>query len=212
MKTHIKAITGSRAYGLATAESDNDWAEVFSPSPDQFYGFPSYEERRQEISPDGTSDVNYWSARSLVIALYAGNHLAHELLYTEKYEADLIGRKIIDFARNQLYSAALGKRLLAFSKAMLNNFQRTKDFKQLSHAYRASCYLEELLLEGRFHTFLSTENEKICRSILHEKDIHYILGTRNKLDFLAQGLEGLKLPDFNLYNDFCIKIHKEIYS
>lgn len=215
MIQRIRAVTGSRAYGLHKPESDYDSAIVFSSDPSEFYGMDAIKERTQEISPDG-SDVNYWSIRKFIEGLYSGNHLAYELLRSPKVEADEIGKEIMDFGKKHLYSESLAKKMLSFHKAMKHGWIKGRDLKQLSHALRVQCYFASFFDKGSFKTKLSPEQ----RSYL--ENMHYMTDDEKETLLETEAIETrlsrfqeagvLKTPEYGVYNDFLVYIHKKIYT
>lgn len=216
MKTLIKAITGSRAYGLDTPDSDHDSAEVFALEDHEFYGIVPLKERKQEISSDGISDINYWSIRTFITGLYSGNHLAYELLRSPKIEADKIGKEILALGKRQLYSAALARRLLSFHKAMKWEYIKSdrQSIKMLSHALRTQIYIIQLLDKGYFKPKLEQLHIRHFSKFNLESEKDNILCTDDLEIQINKNIEHGRFqePDFNLYNDFCIKIHKVIYQ
>lgn len=84
--------TGSRAYGLATQTSDEDYLGVYAESPAQVYGLAK---ARSSQHQDGRYDITLHPLRKFVSLAAAGNPQATEVLCTPPKNM-LVRHRIVD--------------------------------------------------------------------------------------------------------------------
>jgi predicted nucleotidyltransferase len=79
LRTVLRVLVGSHAYGMSTPESDHDYLEVFLEPTAHLLGLD--EPPDGWCAKDGTSDVQYWELRKYCRLALQGNPGAVELLF-----------------------------------------------------------------------------------------------------------------------------------
>jgi predicted nucleotidyltransferase len=79
LRTVLRVLVGSHAYGMATPQSDHDYLEVYLEPTDHLLGLD--EPPDGWCAKEGTSDAQYWELRKYCRLALAGNPGALELLF-----------------------------------------------------------------------------------------------------------------------------------
>lgn len=150
----FEAISGSRAYGLDTPQSDTDIKGVFVLPEDKFYGFDYIDQVANE-----TNDVVYYELKKFIMLLAKNNPTVLELIYSPAECISLehplftaIKREVLlsklcadSFAR---YAASQVKRARGLNKKIVNPMAREKkgvlDFCNVTEGGKTRAFKEWL--------------------------------------------------------------------
>lgn len=191
MNTIVKAIGGSRLYGINTEQSDMDIRGVFI-------------ERLQDVLFNGAEtieekpDTVYHSLRKFARLLIANNPSALELLFTPEshiIETSTDWKYIQTHIQHCVLSQRVIKSYGGFLTSQLRDFEKGKsDSKALVHAYRLASQLTDISTYGFLNPVLSIDERAIIRDIYAGNvpvDI-VVLWCKNKLRYA--GLDN-RLPE-----------------
>lgn len=145
MKTHpefiiLKSLVGSHAYGLATDDSDKDWAGIFAEPSSSFHqlNYKSINETWTNASPNGDDETYHELAKFLNMCI-KGNPNILEVLWAPIRISDTFGNVLIT-QRNYLFGYDLVRNnMQGFIRGTIHELKEAKnhhtDFKRFRTAY-----------------------------------------------------------------------------
>src|SRR5262249_46064006 len=148
----LRAVIGSRAYALATDDSDTDIRGVYVPSASLHWSLAGIPE---QLEDDATQTTIWEIAKFLRLALKA-NPMMLEVLYSPIVQfASALGRELIGL-RTAFLSKAAYRSFLGYANAQLEGMQKraAEDRVKWSHAMHMCRLLivgEELVRTGRLN-------------------------------------------------------------
>ncbi len=152
----LKVQAGSRLYGYATAESDDD---IFEVHTEQFY-IPTRELPRnvKQTIVDGIDTLQMTLSHFMEKAA-SGSHQALDAMFAENPEVDLIK----DFRAS--YRA--GYDVIPAYTRIISKFALQQGFRKQRHALRAMFNLTDMLETGRYTPRLTEERISFIQEHAH---------------------------------------------
>jgi uncharacterized protein len=142
----LMGVVGSRAYGLATQDSDVDMLGMYAAPTEELVGLHPPTARKATTHRAGdTVDVTWHEAGKLASLALGGNPSVMELLWLERYQL----------------SSPLGRDLVALRRRLLSQ-QRVKD----AYLGFASQQFQRLSNEGKFPDVPASRIAKHARHLL----------------------------------------------
>lgn len=188
----IKAISGSRAYGLATETSDTDIKGVFVQPKHEFYGLETIEQANNE-----TNDIVFYELKKFCELLYKNNPNIIELLGTpvdcilhkhplfDKIQSE----KILSKQCKQtfvLYAEAQIKKAKGLNKKIVNPIE--KDRKSIAHF----CYVVSGSSTIPLHQWLQENNfsQADCGLVAlnHMRDVFAVFHNSQAVNSILKGI------------------------
>jgi uncharacterized protein len=214
----LKCISGSRAYGLHTEQSDTDYKGLFIAPPDLFYGFSCPAQVNNE-----SNDILFYEWRKFMELLLKNNPAILELLATpddcvlyrhplmdsirpEYYLSKLCSQTFAGYAQSQIKKArGLNKKIsnpVAPERKTIPDFchvveevsvRPLKDWL-LENGYRdADCGLVKIPnMRDLYAVFHSSQTGTALRGIYSGEDANDV-----SLSFIPKGIKPLALMSFN---------------
>lgn len=141
-----KVRVGSHAYGMNTATSDEDFAGIFVPSLDYFFGLKAFD---QQIEQTEERDTTLYSLRKYANLAVANNPNVMELLFVDDSDVIFIDPALekLRAIRHVLLSQRCAKTYLGYAQAQLHRIRTHQ--KWIGQEFKAMEILEPLAREGK---------------------------------------------------------------
>ena len=211
-----RCIVGSRAYGLATDESDTDRRGIYVPPADRYWsllGVPEQLERHE-------SQECYWELEKFLRMALRANPNVLECLYTPLVEyADPLAKELLQmrsaFLSRMVYQTYSGYVLSQFKK--LNQDLRNKGrirWKHAMHLIRLLISGIALLKEGEVQVLVTSHRDKLLAIRNGRWEWREVDAWRKKLhrEFDAAYAKTTlpQHPDYDRANAFLIKARRSV--
>ncbi|WP_298751926.1 nucleotidyltransferase domain-containing protein [uncultured Arcobacter sp.] len=189
----LEYMVGSHLYGLATPESDLDFAGVFIPDKEFIYGFQNIEEVDLSIeskSPDGRNDANavdrkmYTAQKFLKLAMECNPNIIEQVFVNESniIYKDTLGQMILDNKHifpSKLIKHRFGGYAISQQKKMLvkpDNLKELMEGKEILEKWLELDAKEMIGNERFLNHMYNNENEK---PVFEDKKDHVKCGDLN---------------------------------
>ena len=140
-----KVRVGSHAYGMNTPTSDEDFAGIFIPNEEYFFGLQSFD---QQIEQTEEKDTTLYSLRKYTTLAVANNPNVLELLFVDK--SDILYCHPVMFElraiRRSFLSQKCAKTYLGYAQAQLHRIRSHQ--KWIGQEVEAMKILEPAAVEG----------------------------------------------------------------
>jgi uncharacterized protein len=209
-----RCVIGSRAYGLATDDSDTDRRGIYLPPADlewSLYGVP------EQIENDENQEA-YWELQKFLVMALKANPNILECLYTPIVEqATPLAQELLDmretFLSRIVYQTYNGYVMSQFKRmqADIRNHGEVK-WKHVMHLIRLLLSGIHVLREGFVQVDTGEQRERLLAIKANEMPWDEV--ERWRLDLHAQfdrALEQTKLPerpDYERANEFLVKARR----
>jgi uncharacterized protein len=141
-----KCRVGSHAYGINTPQSDEDFAGVFIPTIDYFFGLRSFD---QQVEQTGETDTTLYSLRKYANLAIANNPNVLELIFVD--DSDVIYEHAewahLKWIRDKFLSQRCAKTYVGYASAQLHRIRSHR--KWISQELKAMEVLLPLVHKGR---------------------------------------------------------------
>lgn len=202
----LDGVVGSRAYGLATDDSDTDTLGVFvAPTLDVSGLFwSSKDETVTNASPDG-DDYTYHEVGKFLRLILKGNPTMIEFLFLDEHTSkDKYGDLLVSNAIQLIPLTDTYYSYLGYAQSQLEKFNHSGTFKYAKHALRLLEQGEDLLTTGSMSVKV-----KEPKNLLDLEDEPKLVIVREVEDKLVQ---FVSLRDEYLTNDklHCAELAEDI--
>lgn len=148
-----ECLSGSRAYGLATPESDEDIRGIFLLPVEQLLSHRDFPDHYETQAPD----IWYWELRHFIRLALKGNPNILELLWSDEARiSTVISQQLLKYR-----TSFLSKRCFKTYRGCA--FAERKKFEQSLAAVRSNC----LTLGGSVHDFLEVDKQAKWKHAMH---------------------------------------------
>jgi predicted nucleotidyltransferase len=224
MKTILKAIVGSHAYGMSNPNSDIDYAGVFVHPTDTILGLATYQEtisHTSSLDKEASPDTTFHEAEKFLRLCLDGNPTVTELLWLDGYlESTLEGRLLIDH-RKSFLSQRVRRKYGGYARGQFQRLQNRGDFsstlkkrteKHARHMYRLIFQATEILTTGHLTVKLPESAVRHCFEmgrLAEQNQEKFCAASFIALDALDALDSDLPVePDIELANDLLLFIRK----
>lgn len=161
----FKTPHGSRLYGFATADSDEDWY-IVTPTRPVARKFNA----RQKIT--GDQDVLAVDFKTFTAMATKGTPQALETMFSRQAES-----QFFEEYRNSWHASdpeVIHTYMRTIKSFSMNDYEGKQGYKQRRHALRLALNLEELLYRGRFNPTLSAITAEKVSILATKKGDEYL--------------------------------------
>lgn len=174
---HFKALTGSKAYGLAIETSDDDWRGFYVPSTTDWFRLA---EPVEQIETTNLEDYSYWEVRKYLQLLLKNNPNVLESMWSPVVEyphpaTEKIIKEYVEGQRKNILSKKIIKTYGGYATSQLKRGEeyvargKTKDgWKHLMHLCRLLIQGKQALLTGELKVNVGEYKERLL-DIRNEK-------------------------------------------
>ena len=209
-----RCVTGSRAYGLDTAESDTDRRGIYLPPAElhwSLYGVP------EQLENDETQEA-YWELRKFLILALKANPNVLECLYTPLVEyatplaEELLGMRSL-FLSRLVYQTYNGYVMSQFKRmqAHIRNHGQVK-WKHVMHLIRLLISGTQVLRHGFVPIRVDDHRDRLMAIRQGEMpwdDVEkWRLSLHGEFDRAFEETELPERPDYERANEFLIKARR----
>lgn len=222
----LRLINGSKLYGLATPESDNDFVAVFVERPETVFSMNQIKSKPLHDRPSGTKteagDVDgiSYSVRHFFSLALAGNPTLLGLLFAPEWAVVNSTGEGVALLENAEYfvSKKAGPRFYGYMNNQLDRMQGTKtghipnrpelvakygyDTKYASQIARLALHGIEYFSAGRISSPMGPKSIELCMTIKNgELKYDKCMDLLRKLeDKMGEAIENSTLPDEPQYD------------